>query len=112
MNVWKHPMRTNGLLWFLFTAALYLSVMFMPTGISKSPSVGFVLLGLFSTNFAEFFLFLQANLSIVVCAAILGWIAQAVLIAVFTSVGAMVPSAKTRSTLQHRRMADRKKTRG
>ncbi len=112
MNVWKHPMRTNGLLWFLFTAVLYLSVLFMPTGISKSPYAGFVWLGLLSTNFSDFYLFLMGNLSIAACAAILGWIAQAVLIAVFTSAGAMVPSAKTRSMLQHRRMADRKKTRG
>lgn len=101
MNVWKHSMRTNGLLWLLCTAVLYLSVMFMPTGISKSPYIGFVWLGLFSTDFSEFHLFLMRNVSIAACAVTLGWIAQAVLIAVFTSVGVIVSSAGPRARLQH-----------
>ncbi len=112
MNVWKQPMRTNGLLWFLFTAVLYLSVMFMPTGVSKSPYVGFIWLGLFSTNFSNFYLFLMGNLSIAACAVILGWIAQAVLIAVFTSAGAIDSSAVSHSRLQHSPIARRNKDRG
>jgi hypothetical protein len=102
MNIWKRPMRTNGLLWFMFTAALYLSAMCMPTGVAKSPYFGFVWLGLLSTNSFDLYRSLMGNLCIAAAAAILGWIAQAVLIAVFTRAGAVVSSAASRSGQQHR----------
>ncbi len=86
MSMWKQPVKTNWLLWFASSAAIFVSAWFIPTGTHKSPYIGSEWLALFRGEWLDpwpraiWFLGLQ-TVFVSVCAAILGWMSQAVVVA-------------------------------